>query len=572
MSNDATKRNANANDGISRRNLLKQATVAGVGAPVLAGLAGSALTASAAAQTTTPGTAASNPFGEPKKRGGTYIFGRGDATGVARDFIPTSYYGTTAFYFCKLIFTPLILLDAKWSNPGPGLATDWQWSSDNRQVTFHLRKGVKFHDGSPFTAKDVDFTYKLMVRNDPFPAVQDVTIFEGADEYKKGTTDDFKGVTVVDDYTVRFNLTSPSSVFLRNVSNCGIVPAKAFGADALKAGGDISKLPFFDGKAIGTGPFKIKRYDARTSLTLEANKDYFKGAPVLDSIVFQFSLAGPAAVSALRSGQIDGTEVGDQDGATLRSVENVSLNIDYSLSNVSSLMYATDHDYLNVQVRQALLTAIDVDTISKTIGYNFPKPAPSMIMYPELFPNPQLPVYKYDVAKAKQLLQAGKWDASRKLKLGEFVTQGQPHDLATALMTMWKDIGVESDYLVIDPATQVKTGQTIPHPYDVVVTTIAWLGYDPSANYGRFGCKFRPNYANYCNPAFDSAMQSAIRSGTWEQAKPLYQKAQVILQTDLPYAPMYIEPVIVATTKKIHGGIFGRGPLNDVQAELWWKE
>lgn len=562
MSPDGTNRISKLNAGVSRRKLLQRAAVIGAGAPFLA------TAAKAAAQASTP---ASNPFGAPGKRGGTYIFGLADATGVPRDFIPTSYYGTTGFFFSKLIFTPLILLDAKWGNPGPGLATDWQWSSDNKQLTMHLRKGVTFHDGTPFTANDVDYTFKLMVRNDPFPAVQDVTILEGAEAYKKGTTEDFPGLTVIDDATIRFNLASPSSVFERNISNVGILPAKAVGADALKPGTDIKTVPFFDGKAIGTGPFKIKRYDARTALTLEGNPSYFKGAPVLDSIVFQFALSGPAGVSALRSGQVDGTMVGDQDAASLKGVDTLDLTMDYSLSNVASLMFATDKEYLTVPVRQALLTAIDVDTLIKTIGYGFPKPAPSMIMYPELFPNEALPTYPYDVAKAKALLQEAKWDSSRKLQLGQWNQQGASNDLAVALIGMWKAVGVEAEFLLMDPANQVKTSQQIPHPYDVATATIAWLGYDPSSNYGRFGCSFRPNYANYCNPDFDSAMQQAIRSGTWEQAKPLYQKAQVILQTDLPYGPMYIEPVIFALSKSIHGGNFGRGPLNDIQSELWWK-
>ena len=141
---------------------------------------------------------------------------------------------------------------------GPAIATKWEWSADSKQLTMTLRKDIKFHDGALLTAKDVEFTYKLMARNDANSAVQDITVFDGGDEYRKGTTDTFKGVTVIDDSTVRFNLTSPSSVFLRNVSNCGIVPAKSFGPEALTAGGDIAKLPFFDGKAIGTGPFSAE--------------------------------------------------------------------------------------------------------------------------------------------------------------------------------------------------------------------------------------------------------------------------------------------------------------------------
>lgn len=536
--------------------------------------------ASSAATSAAPSAAASaagsaapsgNPFGNPTKRGGTYIFGTSGES-VPRNFIGTSYYGTTAFLISKMLYMPLVILDKDWVKINPAIATKWQWSTDNKQLTMTIRKDIKFHDGSPVTVQDIEFTYKLMVRNDTNPAVQDITIFEGGDEYKKGTTDTFKGVTVVDDSTIRFNLTSPSSVFLLNVSNCGILPAKAFPADALNAGGDMAKLDFFNGKAIGSGPFKIKSYDSKTALTLEAHKDYYKGAPVLDGIVFRFGLLAPAQVAALQSGEIDAALLTPKDAASLANVPSIGLNTSYALANETVLINATDKDYLNVKVRQGLLTAIDVPTLIKTVGYNFPKPAPSVMMHASLFPNPTLPTYTYSVDKAKALLAEGKWDASRKLKFGRWTAQGTPDDIDSAIMTMWKAVGVEAEYLPMDSANQVKISKEIPHVYDVAITSFAWLAYDPSSSYSSFATERRPNYSNYSNPDFDSAMKEAIRTVDEKSSVAAYQKAQTILQTDLPYAPVWMDPEIFAINKKVHGGVFGRGPLNDVSAELWWKE
>src|SRR4029079_18721454 len=103
------------------------ATSSGAATPAPRG--SSSAPTSAAASTS---TAAQNPFGEPKKKGSTYIIGLGDQTGLPRDFVGTSYYGTTAFFISKLLDTPLIQLDSNWTNPGPGLASDWQWSSDKK--------------------------------------------------------------------------------------------------------------------------------------------------------------------------------------------------------------------------------------------------------------------------------------------------------------------------------------------------------------------------------------------------------------------------------------------------------
>ncbi len=571
-------------ENIARRTILRLAATSATAALLAACGGGNAATdtprpaSGASGPTTGTGatsapapTSASNPFGEAKKKGGVYIFGtQGDST--PRDLVGTSYYGTTSFFISKLLYTPLVLLDRDWKNLGPAIATKWELSADNQQLTVSLRQDVKFHDGSPLTARDVEFTYKLMVRTDSAAAVQDITIFEGGEEYKKGTTEEFKGVTVVDDATIRFNLSAPSSAFLLNLSNCGIVPAKAFGSDALAAGGDIAKLPFFDGKAIGTGPFKIKSYDPKAALTLEAHKDYYKGAPVLDGITFRFGLAPPAQVAAVQSGEIDAILAAPKDAASLRDKQNLALLTSYAMANETVLITAGEKPYMNAKVRQGLLSAIDADTLAKTVGYGFPKPAPSVMMHASLFPNPSLPAFPFNVEKAKALLKEGGWESGRKLKFGRWVAQGTPDDIDSAIMTMWKAVGVEAEYLPMDPANQVKISKENPHIYDVAITSFAWLAYDPSSAYSSFACERRPNYSNFCNPDFDSAMKEAIRTLDPKKNVDLYQKAQNILATELPYAPVWMDPEIFIINKRVHGGVLGRGPLNNVQAELWWKE
>ena len=139
-------------------------------------------------------------------------------------------------------------------------------------------------------------------------------------------------------------------------------------------------------------------------------------------------------------------------------------------------------------------------------------------------------------------------------------------------MTMWKAVGVETEYMPMDTANQVKISKEIPHAYDVAITSFAWLAYDPSSAYSSFATERRPNYSNYGNPEFDTAMKEAIRTVDEKGSVAAYQKAQTILGTDLPYAPIWMDPEIFAINKKVHGGVFGRGPLNDVSAELWWKE
>lgn len=548
-------------------------TAAGTASPGGATAASSPAATVASSPAATAG-ATENPYGAAQKKGGTYVVVVGATGGYPQVFRPITYYGSLTFWSCKLLFTPLILLDSNWGPEYfPGLATSWEWSADNRQLTMKLRQGVKFHDGKEFTAKDVEFTYKLMVRKEAFPSVQDVTIFEGGKEYKERTTEQFPGCQAIDDYTVKFSLVSPSSVFMLNVSNTGILPAHGFPADALTSDQDTEKLAFFTDKPFGTGPFKLKGFDLKTNITFEANKDHWKGAPNLDGIIFRLDVARPAMISGVQSGEFDGAYIGMMaDAASLRDQQGLNLITNYSLANEQIFIAAHDKPYLNEKVRQALITAIDVEALSKTVGYGFPRQAPSVMMHPSLFPNPNLPKYDYNQERAKQLLREGNWDPSRKLILGASSTQGTPENLHAAIMNMWKAAGIEAEYKPFDPANNTKTWNARPHEYDVFQTSFAWLAYDPSSSYKSFACPREANYSHYCNPKYDEAMQQAIREGDPEKAKRFYQEAQVIVHNDLPYIPMWIEPEIWAINKKMHGGNLARGPLNDIQAELWWKE
>jgi peptide/nickel transport system substrate-binding protein len=246
---------------------------------------------------------------------------------------------------------------------------------------------------------------------------------------------------------------------------------------------------------------------------------------------------------------------------------------DFTLTNSQCFLNATEKEYLTVPVRQALITALDRQGIVDTLTFGYARlPAPSVMMHPSLFPNENLPEYPYDVERAKQLLEEGGWDPNRVLKFAQFIAEGQPSNIVAAVMSMWEQAGIKSEFTPLDPATQVETGRSEDHPYDVVFSGLAWLAYEPFSTYAYFACENRPLYSNYCNPAYDEIMQEAVRTLDPDDSKALYQEAQVIVQTDLPYTPLWQEPVTWAFSPRIHGGNLARGPLNDISSELWWKE
>jgi peptide/nickel transport system substrate-binding protein len=538
-------------------------------------LAGASVVGRGAAQEATPG---SDPFGEPASQGGTAVIAVG-GVGNPRVLVGTSYYGTQAFFVSKLLYTPLLLLDRTWGNLGPGLASEWSWNDEGTVLTMTLREDVVFHDGTPLTSADVEFTYRLGVRFDTAFAVRDVSVLEGADAFLDGSSEELPGVQAIDDYTVQFTLTRPSNVFELNLSNCGILPKHLFAEDVFSGTATIEELPFFNGESgsenglpVGTGPWKAAEFNPDTNLTLERNDSYFLGAPILDQIIFRYGVEGPAIIAGLESGEFDSAYVTPEDARSLETSEIVTLQSNHDLANSTVLITATEKDYLGVPVRKALIHALDRQALIDTITYGYAADIPSVMMYPALLPNDELATYEFDADKAKQMLDEAGWDWERTLQFGQFTTTGAPTTTISAVMSMWSDIGLKVEFLPMDSAAQTDIAASETHEYDVTMTSFAWLAYDPSSSYSSFACERRPNYSNYCNEEYDSAMQEAMGKATTEEAVPFYQAAAVILQDEIPYAPLWMDAEIWAVNGRLHGGVLGRGPLNNIESEKWWKE
>lgn len=551
----------------NRRTVLKGAAAGAAFATMGAGFGGSLVSAQDVSD-----------FGEPESTGGTAVIAM-SGTGSPRIFVGTSYYGTTAFFVSKLLYTPLLLLDRQWNEIGPGLATEWEWNDEGTEMTLKLRDDVVFHDGTPLTAADVEFTYKLAVRHDSSLALADPGIIAGGMEYKNRESDELPGVTAIDDYTVKFTLPSPSSVFELKLTNCGILPMHLIGEEALEGQDPIEALPFFTGESgteaglpIGTGPWKAVEYDPDTNLTLERNEDFFLGAPILDRLVLRWGLQGPAIIAGLQAGEYDSAYVTAADARSLEDTDFLELVVNHDLANQTVLITATEKEYLSVPVRQALVKALDRDLLMETITYGYAQDAPSIMMHPSLFPNDELATYEYDPEGAKQMLEEAGWDWDRTIQLGQFTAQGTPTNAISAVMSMWNELGLKVEFMPLDSAAQVEISRNEDHVYDVVITSFAWLAYDPSTALAAFASDRRPNYSNFSNPEFDEEMAIAMRSPSLEEAAPHYQRAQVILQEELPYAPLWTDAEIWAVNNRMHGGILGRGPLNDIQSEKWWKE
>jgi len=300
------------------------------------------------------------------------------------------------------IYEGLVTYDPQTLEPKPLLAEKWDISKDGLVYTFTLRKGVKFQNGREMTADDVKYSLERLGNPDTGTSytslmlnkVKGFAAMRDADKTKRVKTLD--GVKVVDPLTVEITLTAPVGSFLKQLTMPGgfIVPKEAAESK------DFAQNP------VGTGPYKLKEWKRQTSMTLEANPDYWGGAPAIKTAVIRTSPGASQQVLEYQGNNTDLAVVPEPELARLRADDTLSkqlVNVPI-LSTFFLRVNLTDPVMSKVEVRQAFAIAIDRETIVKTVLAGQGSPAQGL--YP-----PGLSAYDKDyqpfprdIAKAKDLL------------------------------------------------------------------------------------------------------------------------------------------------------------------------
>jgi peptide/nickel transport system substrate-binding protein len=292
----------------------------------------------------------------------------------------------------RLVTDSLVQYDARLELQ-PMLATAWEVSPDGKTVTFHLRRGVRWHDGAPVTARDVVFSV-TKARDPATDAKSLMSSFQ-----------DLLRVEAIDDHTVVAEYRTPYADFLEGWT-VPIIPEHLAGAEPDLLASEFARHP------IGCGPFKFARHDPGREIALESNPDYWGGEPEIDGITFSIVHDESTAYQAVLRGDLDVIGVPpDIWGEARRSpdAERLARFVYYRLAVWYVAWNENGKLFGDPGVRRAMLLALDREPFIENVLQGLGRPAATTYHPDSVWADPEIAPLPYDPEEAGRLLDAAGW-------------------------------------------------------------------------------------------------------------------------------------------------------------------
>jgi len=468
--------------------------------------------------------------------------------GDASNLIPLLSSDSTSHEIGGLIYNGLVKYDKNLNIIGD-LAESWDISRDGLVITFHLRHNVRWHDGQPFTAEDVLFTYQLTV--DP----RTPTAYAG--DFLK-----VKKAEALDDYTFRATYDKPFAPALMSWGNA-ILPRH------LLAGQDITRTPLAR-KPIGTGPYKFKEWITGQKIVLVSNTDYFEGRPYIDGYILRIIPDMATMFLELRAGGIDRMSLTPLQYT--RQTENPLFRRDYKKFRYLSFAYTfvgyniKNPLFADRRVRQALALAIDKEEIIQGVLLGLGKPATGPFKPGTWAYNQNVMTFPHNPGKARALLAEAGWldrDGD-----GLLDRDGQPFAFellvnqgnevrgkcAEIIQRRLAEIGISVKIRVVEWAAFVNDFIN-KRRFDA--TILGWtIPLDPDLYDVWHSTKTGPqelNFTSFKNEEVDRLLEKGRSTFNLEERKKCYYRIQEILAEEQPYTFLYVPDALPIIQSRFRG-------------------
>ncbi|MDO4312119.1 MAG: ABC transporter substrate-binding protein [Eubacteriales bacterium] len=456
----------------------------------------------------------------------------------AETYNPILTSNSTGSRVGELIFNGLIRLDEELVVQ-PALAESWDISEDGLTYTFHLRSGVKFHDGSDFTSADVKYTFDEIMdeeNNAPYRS-----------RYSSITN-----IECPDDETVVFTLNTTNSSMLAYMY-LGIIPE-----------GAMDDAAAFGTAPIGTGPYKVESYTLNSETVLTANEDYWEGTPGTETINVYVINDNSTRLASLESGDVDFVS----SPLTASDLELVEDNEDLTMDIVPGLGFTylgfnvEDPIIGDLAVRQAIAYMTDKQNISDVIYNGVDTPGKTPLLSSSWAYDDSLTDYEYSKEKAEAVLDEAGWvdsdgDGIRDkdgVKLA-FTVSTHTDDtsrfqVVEYLQNQLKEIGMDVDVSVTEWASF--SDAMIQHNLQVWVA--GWLNQtDPDRMYDMFYTGGANNFGCYSDADVDAALDAGRISTVQDERAENYQFVAQTVTDKVWYATLVEQAFVSIYNSKMEG-------------------
>lgn len=458
--------------------------------------------------------------------------------------------------------------------PKPWLVKSWNITPDCSTVKLDLYPEARWSDGTPITAADFEFTWRLYLHKDIDKAsswvVPKVLRIKGAKDVQEGKAQSLAGVKIINDYALEVSLEPSDCMWLadQHIAVAGIQPKHVLEPHWK----EIMKAPYFQNPTVTSGPYKFVKMELDTYIEVQRWDDWWGnkifGQPKIKRIFFKQFTDQQVQHAQLEAGEVHVGWIAGSELDRFKRMDKFDVIIHPS-TGVDGYFFNLKR-FKDSRVLQAFDYALDKQSILKIANFGVGRQRPTPIMGPDWAVDPSIKPRPYDVDKAKALLKDANYDTSRKLK---FILT-TPDKRAELFQAAMKQLGIDVEINVLSAAPWREALQT--DNYDVSLVGGGVLGTDPSISCSYFASPsiWADSWQSYKNPRFNELCKDVVATSDQAKRKAASFEMQKILFNDLPWIMIGQMETIFVVDKRLGGfkpTITSNRRAPDLLLDWYWK-